>query len=149
MIALVLALSIEAAEPAPPPPAAPAEPAPPAAPAAPAAPAPDAAAAAAAPPPAPPPPPPVAKLYKPMPPSIEESAWEGTSLTKVSCAARMDVDNKGRVKTVTLEAPESCPGAFGAAMLTALKAWQFVPALEGPKPVPSTYSATYEFRKPR
>ena len=91
----------------------------------------------------------MAKLYKPVPPSIEESAWEGTSLTTVTCAATMDVDNKGRVKTVTLQAPDSCPGAFGAAMLTALKGWQFVPALEGPKPVPSTASATYEFRKPR
>ena len=138
MIALALVLAIEAADPAPPAPA-PAAPAAPAAPEAPAAPA----------PPAPPPPPPVAKLYKPVPPSIEESAWEGTSLTTVTCAATMDVDNKGRVKTVTLQAPESCPGAFGAAMLTALKGWQFVPALVGPKPVPSTASATYEFRKPR
>jgi hypothetical protein len=91
----------------------------------------------------------VAKLYKPMPPSIEESAWEGTSLTKVTCAATMDVDNKGRVKTVTLQAPDACPGAFGAAMLTALKGWQFVPALDAGKPVPSTATATYEFRKPR
>ena len=133
MIVFALVLAIEAADPAPP------APAPPAAPEAPAAPA----------PPAPPPPPPVAKLYKPVPPSIEESAWEGTSLTTVTCAATMDVDNKGRVKTVTLQAPDSCPGAFGAAMLTALKGWQFVPALDGPKPVPSTASATYEFRKPR
>ena len=138
MIALAFVLAIEAADPA--------APSPPPAPPAPA-PAPDAAAAPA--PPPPPPPPPVAKLYKPVPPSIEESAWEGTSLTTVTCAATMDVDNKGRVKTVTLQAPESCPGAFGAAMLTALKGWQFVPALQGPKPVPSTASATYEFRKPR
>ena len=138
MIVFALFLAIEAADPAAPAPA-PAPPAAPAAPEAPAAPA----------PPAPPPPPPVAKLYKPVPPSIEESAWEGTSLTTVTCAATMDVDNKGRVKTVTLQAPDSCPGAFGAAMLTALKGWQFVPALDGPKPVPSTASATYEFRKPR
>jgi hypothetical protein len=138
MIAFALVLATLAADPTPTAPAAPA-PAAPAAPEAPAAPA----------PPAPPPPPPVAKLYKPVPPRIEESAWEGTSLTTVTCAATMDVDNKGRVKTVTLQAPESCPGAFGAAMLTALKAWQFVPALEGPKPVPSTATATYEFRKPR
>ena len=139
MIALALVLAIEAADPTPPAPAptAPAAPAAPEAPAAPPA------------PPAPPPPPPVAKLYKPMPPSIEESAWEGTSLTNVTCAATMDIDNKGRVKTVTLQAPDSCPGAFGAAMLTALKAWQFVPALDGGKPVPSTATATYEFRKPR
>ena len=136
MIALALVLATLAADPAPPAPA-------PAAPAAPEAPATPPA------PPAPPPPPPVAKLYKPMPPSIEESAWEGTSLTTVTCAAMMDIDNKGRVKTVTLQAPESCPGAFGTAMLQALKAWQFVPALDGGKPVPSTASTTYEFRKPR
>ena len=133
MIALALVLAIEAADPVPP------APAPPPAPEAPAAPT----------PPAPPPPPPVPKLYKPMPPSIEENAWEGTSLTTVTCAATMDIDNKGRVKTVTLASPESCPGAFGAAMLTALKTWQFVPALDGGKPVPSTATATYEFRKSR
>jgi hypothetical protein len=136
MIAFALALArpIHAADPAPAP-----------APAPPAADAPAAPAAA----PAAPPPPPEPKLYKPVPPSIEESAWEGTSLTTVTCAATMDVDNKGRVKTVTLQAPESCPGVFGTAMLTALKGWQFVPALEGPKPVPSTYATTYEFRKAR
>ena len=131
MIPLALVLATLAADPAPP------APAPPAAPEAPAA------------PPAPPPPPPMATLYKPVPPIIEESAWDGASLTTVTCAATMEVDNKGRVKTVTLQAPDSCPGAFGAAMLTALKGWQFVPALDAGKPVPSTASATYEFKKPR
>jgi hypothetical protein len=131
MIALALALvrTIHAADPAP-------------------AAAPAAEAAPAAPTPAPAPPP-VPKLHKPVPPSLEESAWDGTTLTAVTCAATMEVDNKGRVKTVTLQAPETCPGAFGTAVLAALKTWQFVPALDAGRPVPSTYATSYEFRKAR